>query len=88
MNNPPDDIDRIMAVMQAAGQARGVNVIPLYAVSDDPASTILELSATLGVDMLILGASNRQGLTKVLKGDIAARVAHGLPEEIHLVICG
>jgi len=83
-----EDASRIMAVMQATGQARGVNVVPLYAVSDDPAATILDLSATLGVDMLILGASNRQGLTKVLKGDIAARVAHGLPEEIHLVICG
>lgn len=83
-----ESASRIMAVMQATGQARGVNVVPIYAVSDDPAATILDLAATLGVDMLILGASNRQGLTKVLKGDIATRVAHGLPEEIHLVICG
>lgn len=83
-----ESASRIMAVMQATGQSRGVNVVPIYAVSDDPAATILDLAATLGVDMLILGASNRQGLAKVLKGDIATRVAAGLPEEIHLVICG
>lgn len=63
-----------------------VAAIPLYAVSDNPPTTIVDLAATLGIDMLMLGASHRRFLTNLLKGDVAEEVARNLPENIQLVI--
>ncbi|MGB8355572.1 MAG: amino acid transporter, partial [Chthoniobacteraceae bacterium] len=63
-----------------------INVVPVYAVSDDPAATILDLGATLGIDYLMLGASHRLSMTKLLKGNVVEKVAAGLPEEIQLII--
>ena len=68
--------------------ADGVDVIPIYAVSDDPGWTILDHAATTGVDMLILGHSRRYAVTRLLRGDVIQTVAANLPEEIRLVIVG
>ncbi len=78
----------IMTLMLKIGQERGVTVAPVYAVSTDPSSTILDLSATLGIDYLMLGASHRLSMTKLLKGNVVEKVSAGLPEEIQLIIHG
>src|SRR6201999_4484375 len=52
----------IMYGMLDIGRENGVQVVPLYSVSENPAMSILDLSATLGIDLLILGASQRQSL--------------------------
>lgn len=67
---------------------RGVPVIPVYAVSEGPAGTILDMAATLGVDMLVLGAPHRSTLASLLKGDVVTEVAAHLPDSIKLVIYG
>lgn len=78
----------IMTLMSKLGQEHGVTIAPLYAVSDDPGNTILDLAATLGVDFLILGSSHRRKLTNLLKGNVVERVATGLPEDIQMIIYG
>jgi amino acid transporter len=78
----------IMYGMLEMGRENGVKVMPVYSVSENPALAILDLSATLGVDLLILGASQRQALASLLKGDIVKEVAENLPENIQLVIHG
>lgn len=78
----------MMSLMLKSGEERGVTVAPVYAVSEDPATTILDLAATLGVDILMLGASHRMTMAKLLKGNVVERVAVGLPEDIQLVIYG
>lgn len=78
----------IMSSMIKIGEERGVCVMPVYAVSEDPASTILDLSATLGVDYLIIGASQRNALAKLLRGSVVTSVAQQLPDSIRLVIFG
>ena len=70
------------------GRENDVQVIPVYSISDNPAMSILDLSATLGIDMLILGASQRQSLASLLKGDVVTEVARSLPDNIQLVIHG
>ena len=37
---------------------------PVYAVSEDASATILDLAATMGVDYIILGASQRRTLAR------------------------
>jgi nucleotide-binding universal stress UspA family protein len=78
----------IMSAMLKLGEERGVSVLPIFAVSDDAATTILDLAATLGVDYLVIGASQRSAMTKLLRGSVATNVAQQLPDSIHLIIYG
>ncbi len=78
----------IMSMMIKVGGERGISVLPIYAVSEDTASTILDLAATMGVDYLIIGASQRTAMTKLLRGSVATNVAQQLPESIRLLIYG
>ena len=76
----------IMYGMFDLAQKSGVQVLPVYAVSENPALTIIDIAATLGVDMLMLGAPHRSSMVKLLRGDIVAEVARNLPENIQLII--
>ncbi|HZQ47583.1 MAG TPA: amino acid permease, partial [Verrucomicrobiae bacterium] len=78
----------IMYGMIEMGRENNVHVIPLYSISDNPAMSILDLSATLGIDFLVLGAPHRQTLASLLKGNVVTEVAKNLPENIQLVIHG
>ena len=78
----------IMSMMLKLGAERDICVLPVYAVSEDAASTILDLSATMGVDYLIIGASQRTAMAKLLRGSVATNVAQQLPDSIRLVIFG
>jgi amino acid transporter/nucleotide-binding universal stress UspA family protein len=74
-------------VLDLAREA-GVSVLPVFAVSENPAGTIVDIAATLGVDILMLGAPHRNALAKLLRGDVVTEVAKMLPENIQLVIHG
>jgi amino acid transporter/nucleotide-binding universal stress UspA family protein len=78
----------IMSLMIKEGEARDVCVQPVYAVSEDASATILDLAATLGVDYIILGASQRRTLADLLRGSVATQIAQNLPDSIRLVIFG
>jgi amino acid transporter/nucleotide-binding universal stress UspA family protein len=78
----------IMPLVLRIGEERGVPVVPLFVTSDDTANTILDLSATLGIDFLMIGASQRMTLQRILKGSVVETVAAGLPEDIQLIIYG
>jgi len=66
--------------------AGGHPVTPCYAVSDAPAETIVDITATMGASQLLLGASTRGGLAGLLSGNIVRNISNMLPEDIHLLI--
>ena len=82
------EANAIMSLMLKLGQERGVCVLPVYAVSEDAAATIVDLSATMGVDCLVLGTSQRGALSNLLRGNVANHIAQNLPDTIRLVIFG
>src|SRR5256712_707448 len=82
------EANAIMCSMLKLGGERSINVVPLYAVSQDAAATIVDLAATMGVDFLVIGASQRPALVKLLRGSVATNVAQQLPESIQLLIFG
>jgi nucleotide-binding universal stress UspA family protein len=82
------EANAIMSLMLKLGAERDVSVVPVFAVSEDTATTILDLSATMGIDYLIIGASQRTAMTKLLRGSVATNVAQQLPESIRLIIFG
>jgi amino acid transporter/nucleotide-binding universal stress UspA family protein len=85
-NDP--EANAIMSLILKLGAERGISVVPVYAVSEDAASTILDLSATMGVDFLMIGATQRHALQNLLRGSVATNVAQQLPESIRLIIYG
>jgi amino acid transporter/nucleotide-binding universal stress UspA family protein len=76
----------IMSLMLKLGEETGVCVQPVYAESTDPAGTIVDIAATLGADIVMLGSSHRATMARLLKGNVIERVASNLPENIELVI--
>jgi nucleotide-binding universal stress UspA family protein len=78
----------IMSLVLKLGAERNVCVVPVYAVSQDAAATIVDLSATLGVDYLVIGATQRTALANLLRGSVATSVAQQLPDSIRLLIFG
>jgi nucleotide-binding universal stress UspA family protein len=78
----------IMYGMLEMGRDIGVAVVPVFMISDNPAGTILDMAATLGVDMLMLGSPHRRTLVSLLKGNIVTEVAAKLPDNIQLIIHG
>jgi len=82
------EANAIMTSVIKLGEERGVPVVPVYAVSQDAAATIVDLAATMGVDFLVIGATQRTALTKLLRGSVVTNVAQQLPESIQLLISG
>jgi nucleotide-binding universal stress UspA family protein len=82
------EANAIMSLMIKLGSEREICVVPLYAVSQDAAATIVDLSATMGVDFLFIGATQRTALAKLLRGSVVTSVAQQLPESIQLLIFG
>jgi nucleotide-binding universal stress UspA family protein len=82
------EANAIMTSVMKLGEERGVPVVPVYAVSQDAAATIVDLSATMGVDYLVIGSTQRTALVKLLRGSVVANVAQHLPESIQLLIFG
>src|SRR5213595_6287 len=82
------EANAIMSLMIKLGSEREICVVPLYAVSQDAAATIVDLSATMGVDFLLIGATQRTALAKLLRGSVATSVVQQLPDSIQLVIFG
>ncbi|MEQ1851961.1 MAG: universal stress protein [Chthoniobacteraceae bacterium] len=78
----------IMSLVLKLGEETDVCVQPIYALSSDPAGTIVDIAATLGVDMVMLGTSHRAKMARLLKGSVIERVANHLPETIDLIIHG
>jgi amino acid transporter/nucleotide-binding universal stress UspA family protein len=71
---------------QAQAKAGGRPVFPCYAVSDSVADTIVDITATMGASLLILGASERKGLAHLLHGSVVRDISNNLPEDIHLLV--
>src|SRR6059036_1217097 len=82
------EANAIMSSMLKLGEDRDICVIPLYAVSQDAAATIVDLAATMGIDFLVIGASQRSAMAKLLRGSVATNVAQQLPDSIRLIIYG
>src|ERR1700682_5243630 len=82
------EANAIMSLMLKIGAERDICFLPVYAISEDTATTILDLAATMGIDYLIIGATQRTAMTKLLRGSVATYVAQHLPESIRLLIFG
>lgn len=78
-----------LRVQAAVDQIKGGVTIPVqfqYTTGTNIGETVLDIAVREGVEMLILGSSQRSRLWKVLKGDIVQTVAGRLPSSIRLIV--
>jgi hypothetical protein len=81
-----EDEEATAVFLEAKSRCNGHPVFPCYAVSDSVAYTIVDITATMGASLLILGAPVRNRLLNLLRGDIVQRVCEHLPDDIHLLV--
>jgi nucleotide-binding universal stress UspA family protein len=81
-----DDPEAREVFTAAKGRAGAHPVFPCYAVSDSVATTIVDITATMGASYLILGAPERKGLASLLRSNIVREVSDNLPDDIHLLV--
>jgi amino acid transporter/nucleotide-binding universal stress UspA family protein len=82
----PEDEQAREVFLQAKNKAGKHPVYPCYAVSDSVATTIVDITATMGASYLILGAPERKGLAHLLHGSIIRDISDNLPDQIHLLV--
>ena len=70
----------------ARGKAAGHPIFPCYAVSDSVADTIVDITATMGANQLILGSPERKGLISLLRGNLIREISQNLPPDIHMIV--
>ncbi|MGA8658963.1 MAG: universal stress protein [Chthoniobacterales bacterium] len=81
-----DDEEASSIFSYASGKAKGLKILPCYAVSDSAADTIVDIAATVGASHLIVGAPQRSMIVNLLRGNIIRNISDLLPEEIHLLV--
>jgi amino acid transporter len=81
-----DDEEARAIFAYARERAKGLMILPCYAVSDAPADTIVDIAATIGASHLIVGAPQRSMIVNLLRGNIIRNISALLPEEIHLLV--
>jgi nucleotide-binding universal stress UspA family protein len=81
-----EDEEARLVFTLAKDRSEGHPVFPCYAVSDSVADTIVDITATMGASLLVLGAPVRNRMLHLLRGDIVQKVSEQLPEDIHLLV--
>ncbi len=85
VENDPQAQKSLGTVAVLAQQA-GVPFFPIYVVSPTVAEEILDYTVTYGCDTLIMGKSQRTLFARRVSGDVVAKVAETLPDEVSLVL--
>lgn len=77
---------RLFEEVESLAKDADVPVIPIYVVHDSTAQMILDYAATLGVDVVLMGVSQRGALWRTLRGDLLQEVTSHLPQSIPLLL--
>jgi nucleotide-binding universal stress UspA family protein len=83
-----DDVKALSVIneIKQAASAEKVALTPVYCTANKASDMIVELAATLGADLVILGGTRRGVLVNLLRGDTVREVSSQLPDEIPLLV--
>jgi hypothetical protein len=84
----PDEegIASLRSAAQVAERA-GFELIPIWTVSHNAVEGLARAAEILGVNALVIGASQRNAIYHVLRGHVVAGLTRQLPSHIRLVLC-
>ena len=81
-----EDVEASAIFAEAKQKAGDQQPLFAYAVSPSAAETIVDVAATLGVSLVILGAPQRSAVVNLLRGNVIREVSDSLPDEIDLLV--
>jgi amino acid transporter/nucleotide-binding universal stress UspA family protein len=81
-----DDHEARRIFEYAKEKGYGHPTLPCYVVSDSTATTIVEFAAGVGASHLVLGASRRNMVLNLIRGNLIHRISRDLPETIRLIV--
>ncbi len=79
-----------VAVLNEASQAfekLGVTAVPLWNLGEDPGALIVKTAKELNLDTVMIGATKRTAIERLLRGEVLKTISEQLPQEKHLLIC-
>lgn len=65
----------------------GITAVPLWNLGDNPGALIVKTANELALDTLMIGATKRGAIERLLRGEVLKTISEQLPESKHLVIC-
>ena len=89
----PTEVEPSKSAVQVLNEAvqefekRGITAVPLWNLGHDPGSLIVKTSVDLGLETLMIGATRRGALERMLRGEVLKKISEQLPKEKRLVIC-
>ncbi len=81
---------RAVAILNdAVGQFEklGITTLPLWTLAEDPGATIVKTAKDLNLDTVMIGATRRGALERLLRGEVLKTIGEQLPKEKRLIIC-
>ena len=84
----PDEegITALRSAVQIA-ERENFEIIPIWTVSHNAVEGIARAAESLGVNALVIGASQRHAIYHLLRGHVVAGLTRHLPKHIRLVLC-
>ncbi len=84
---PSDEAVRVLNEANEAFQKRGITAVPLWNLGEDPGGLIVKTARELNLDTVMIGATKRGALERLMRGEVLKRISEQLPSDKHLVIC-
>jgi len=86
----PENSGALRPLIDAAKKAerQGIQLIPIWTVSYNAVEGMVRAAEALGVDAVMVGATQRNAVYHLLRGHVVNGLAKKLPAHIRLVLCG
>lgn len=68
-------------------EKRGITSVPLWNLGSDAGGLIVKTSKELNLDTVMIGATRRGTLERMLRGEVLKTISEQLPKEKRLIIC-
>ena len=77
----------LLAHAQREMEARGITAVPIWQAGEDAGKLIAMAANELNVETVLIGATKRSGLIKLMRQDVFQSLARRLDPKRHLLIC-
>ncbi|MCC7010928.1 MAG: universal stress protein [Planctomycetes bacterium] len=86
----PENSGALRPLLEAAKKAerQGMQLIPIWTVSYNAVEGMVRAAEALGVDAVMVGATQRTAVYHLIRGHVVNGLAKRLPAHIRLVLCG
>lgn len=82
----PRSVQVLVEAVQAF-EKRGITCVPLWNLAEDAGATIVKTANELNLDSVMIGATRRGALERMLRGEVLKTIAEQLPKNKRLIIC-